>query len=260
MVPLRHPAALVVAHPGHELRVFGWLEQVKPFVFVLTDGSGRGASRLESTTRLLTTAGARPGAIYGRFSDREVYAALLGGEVDRFVSLAQELAAALREAGVETVAGDALEGFNPTHDLCRLVVDAAVARLAREARPVLNLQFPLEDHPAGEAPGERDPLDRLALYLDEEVFERKLAAARAYPEMAEEVETALARFGPDAFRHEHLTPATTRAVAALYEEKPFFERHGERRVAEGHYRDVLRGREHLVPVAAALERWANSPR
>lgn len=31
-------AALVVAHPGHELRVYGWLEQARPRVFVLTDG------------------------------------------------------------------------------------------------------------------------------------------------------------------------------------------------------------------------------
>jgi AcrR family transcriptional regulator len=239
----------VVAHPGHELRIHGWLEKVRPVVFVLTDGSGRGAPRLESTTRLLAKAGATPGSIYGRFSDREIYSALLAGETDRFVELAAELATALREAGIQTVAGDALEGFNPGHDLCRLLIDAAVARLAREGRPLLNLQFPLEEHPAGDGLG--NPLD-----LDDEAFARKLAAARAYPEMAGEVEAALARFGSAAFRQEHLTPAVSLPIAALYEEKPFFERHGERRVAEGHYREVLRGRQHLVPIAAALERWA----
>jgi hypothetical protein len=31
-------AALVVAHPGHELRVFHWLRLARPCVFVLTDG------------------------------------------------------------------------------------------------------------------------------------------------------------------------------------------------------------------------------
>src|SRR5438034_752023 len=30
-------AALFIAHPGHELLVHGWLELVRPFVFVLTD-------------------------------------------------------------------------------------------------------------------------------------------------------------------------------------------------------------------------------
>src|SRR4051794_29308473 len=60
--PLRLPrgrAALVVAHPGHELRVHGWIEAVRPLVHVLTDGSGSsGRSRLESTRRVLGPTGA----------------------------------------------------------------------------------------------------------------------------------------------------------------------------------------------------------
>src|SRR4029077_12021317 len=63
-------AALVVAHPGHELRVHGWLERHRPVVFVLTDGSGSTASsRLHSTQRILLRAEARQGSIFGRFSD-----------------------------------------------------------------------------------------------------------------------------------------------------------------------------------------------
>jgi hypothetical protein len=47
-------SALIIAHPGHEIRVHGWLERAKPVVYVLTDGSGRsGQSRLASTARLL---------------------------------------------------------------------------------------------------------------------------------------------------------------------------------------------------------------
>ena len=261
-VPRHKPAALVVAHPGHELRVHGWLERARPLVFVLTDGSGRGAPRLDSTTRLLAAAGAAPGSIYGRFSDRGCYSALLGGEIERFVALAEELAEALRDAGTETVAGDALEGFNPSHDVCRLVVDAAVARLGREGRDLVNLQFPLESHPDGGTGQADEPAARLGLdlYLDDDAFDRKLAAARAYPEMAGEVEAAFARFGPAAFRHERLAPAATPPLELLYRTTPFFESHGERRVAEGHYREVLRGRKHLGPVAAGLGEWAQGSR
>ncbi len=71
-------AALVVAHPGHELRVHHWMERARPVVFVLTDGSGSAhSSRLASTTAVLEQAGARPGSIYGRLSDRDLYRALL---------------------------------------------------------------------------------------------------------------------------------------------------------------------------------------
>ena len=31
---------LVIAHPGHELRLYGWIAQTKPLVCILTDGSG----------------------------------------------------------------------------------------------------------------------------------------------------------------------------------------------------------------------------
>src|SRR5260221_8686768 len=49
--------ALIIAHPGHELRVHRWLEKTRPLVLVLTDGSGRTAqSRLASTTRILKQA------------------------------------------------------------------------------------------------------------------------------------------------------------------------------------------------------------
>lgn len=50
MMPVSVPGAragLMIAHPGHELLVHGWLEVAHPRVFVLTDGSGRCAqSRL----------------------------------------------------------------------------------------------------------------------------------------------------------------------------------------------------------------------
>ena len=46
---IRKRCALVVAHPGHELRVYGWLALRKPDVYILTDGSGHtGNSRLDS--------------------------------------------------------------------------------------------------------------------------------------------------------------------------------------------------------------------
>ena len=40
-------AALILGHPGHELRVYGWTRSIRPLTFVITDGSGAsGISRL----------------------------------------------------------------------------------------------------------------------------------------------------------------------------------------------------------------------
>src|SRR6185436_19702280 len=120
-------AALVVAHPSHELRLHGWLEQVKPYVCVLTDGGGRaGEPRLDRTTEVLSRAGARQGTIYGRLADLEVYSAILNGEVELFTELVEELAQAFVNERIEYVVGDAAVGYNVTHDMCRIVIGAAV--------------------------------------------------------------------------------------------------------------------------------------
>jgi hypothetical protein len=51
--PAAHQWMVVVAHPGHELRVLDFIARTSPLVAVLTDGSAStGRSRLEQTTAL----------------------------------------------------------------------------------------------------------------------------------------------------------------------------------------------------------------
>lgn len=253
MPPLSSVAALVIAHPGHELRVHGWLERERPEVFVLTDGSGStGESRVSSTVEVLRRAGARPGSLLGRFSDRELYEVMLEGRIEVLTGLARELADALIERGVDTVAADAIEGFNPSHDVCRLVADAAVALARRRTgRAIASYDFLLEGRPDTFSANGSSPV--LRLELEDGALERKLAAARSYPEMASEVERAFERHGAGAFRVECLRPADPEAdVEALIEEPPYYETYGERQVAAGRYPRVLRFREHFLPLARAL--------
>jgi hypothetical protein len=249
-------AAVVVAHPGHELRVHGWLERHRPIVFVLTDGSGGGAgSRLESTRRVVRNAGATEGSIFGRISDRDLYAAMMRGDQAFFIALADELAAAVVAADRDLVVCDAREGYNSAHDLCWYLVEAAVA-LASHAggRRVTTLEFPLAGAPAQAAAVAVNGSVRLA--LDAAAFERKMAAAFAYPEMAGELQAALARFSADAFRVECLTPAN-HAVGAEYVPgaAPFYETYGEQQVAAGVYATVLREREHMMPLVTSLRQY-----
>src|ERR1700738_2846371 len=136
-------AALVIAHPGHELRVHHWLEQARPLVLVLTDGSGRtDRSRLASTTVALQRVGAVPGQLYGRFSDREFYRMILAADPAPFFALAEEIARVLDGEAIDYVAGDAVEGFNPGHDVCRLLLNAALLRIEQaNSRSLRNYEF-----------------------------------------------------------------------------------------------------------------------
>jgi hypothetical protein len=267
-------AAIVVAHPGHEVRIHGWLERENPTVFILTDGSGRvGQPRIESTKDYLKRFGLQHGSIFGRFTDREVYRAVLARDFRLFLRLSEELADAFAEARVTRVAGDASEGYNSTHDIARLITNAAVEMASRTSRaPIANYEFPVVHRPDHCKEFLRP--SALWLQLDDELFKRKLGAAfEFYPELAAESRDSLrgnghqavfdhfklrrdehaatALEGLDMFRVECLRPVSTNEPP-FESEKPFYELQGEMRVSEGAYEEVIRYGEHIRPLAEAL--------
>jgi hypothetical protein len=267
-------AAVVVAHPGHEVRIHGWLEKERPLVFVLTDGAGRaGQPRIASTAEYLQRFGMRPGRVFARFTDAEVYRLVLARDFRPFLRLSEELAEAFVEAGVGRVAGDAAEGYTTSHDVARIVTNAAVEMAGRASgRTLANYDFTLVKRP-DHCP---EPLraDAVWLRLDDEAFARKLGAAfEFYPELAAETRDALSGEGHEAavdyfklnddehaatdlagldmFRVECLRPVS-KGDRPFDSEKPFYERRGEEKVARGFYGQVIRYREHIRPLADAV--------
>lgn len=242
---------LVIAHPGHELRVHGWLETTRPEVWVLTDGSGHtGRSRIASTTRVLAAAGAAPGPVYGQMTDVDLYNAVLNLEHRPFTSIVDQLAQAVLRDDVECIAGDAEEGYNPAHDICRLVINAATDLVElRTDKRIPSYDFTLVGAPQRGADEHR--AHALWLDLDDAAFARKLSAAHNYPELQAEVESALSVTDAANFRLEYLRLVDSH-TRAPFAGRPFYEEYGERQVQAGHYSHVLRYREHMLPLAAAL--------
>ena len=266
---------LFVAHPGHELCVHGWLSSTQPKVFVLTDGSGHGKqSRIGSTSKLLGRVGAQPGSIYGRFTDAGLYELILGQDSQPLLRVVDEFADAIVTERPSTVAGDAIEGYNPSHDLCRLIINAAVTIARRSGWEVVNRDFLLA-RPHVVTNGNR----AVHFELDDAAFTRKLEAARAFPELQSEIEAAFAGQllslqeypqldrswiannegrGINVYRTEVLRLVHENG----YEEEflndvPFYERYGELRVADGYYHSVIRYRDHILPLAETLSKHAH---
>jgi hypothetical protein len=159
---------------------------------VLTDGGGRSNEpRLERTTEVLARAGATPGAIYGRLADLDVYSSILNGDAELFASIVEELCQAFVNERIEYVVGDAAEGYNVTHDICRVMIGAAVEMAERRYdHRVQNFDFAVVGPPE-ECPDEvRD--EAIWLQLDDDAFNRKIDAARSYtPKLATDIEAAL---------------------------------------------------------------------
>ncbi|MEO6325532.1 MAG: hypothetical protein ABIT01_10800 [Thermoanaerobaculia bacterium] len=254
--PEHGKTALVVAHPGHELRVHGLVSRLRPLVFILTDGSGRtGRSRLPASLELLAQAGARPGEIFGLFSDHELYEALLARDASPFIEIVERLRDSFVHSGLERVLGDACEGYNPAHDVCRLLIDAAVTQARAAGATIGSFAFSLVGPPDGGAL-HASSVERIPLSPEE--FASKLQAANRYEGLDDEVRRALAVDGAEAFRTEwiwEVDPATSG--------KPFsgalpYETFGEERVKSRFYREVIRYDTHIRPLAEALAAMSRS--
>ena len=248
--------AMIVGHPGHELMVYHWMEKVQPIYFCLTEGSGgSSASRLHSSLHILDSLGLSRGSIVGRYKDKELYQLILGTRTDVFVELVRELADTMIDAEIDSVIGDAIEGFNPVHDICRFLIDGAVNRVGNlTGRIVRNYDFVLDSQP--DSCPEHLRGKAKWLNLDEAALERKLNAARTYPELKGEVEGALARFGRQAFSRECFRPAATHVMTKQFEKLiPDYERYGIMRVNEGRYTEVIRYRQHICPIVEAIDEF-----
>lgn len=233
---------LLVAHPGHELLLHGWISRNKPVVHVLTDGAADSSgTRLGRTTDLLRDLGARTGAIFGRLSDREAYDMILERNTALLVSLVEELAAQLERDRPAILVGDAVEGYNPVHDLCRLIAGAAIVKAGV---PTKQYEYAVVHHPHSFDGAIEIELDA-AEYAAK--MERALGQAAALTDIGE----LLSEHGADAYRREALRPVVD-WTAMDGGAPPLYERYGEERVAAHRYTTVIRRSEHMLPLRDAL--------
>jgi hypothetical protein len=227
---------LLVAHPGHELQLHGWMARERPLLCILTDGSGgEEGDRTAFSRELAQGVGAACGPVFGPRSDRDWYAAIRGGEATPFLAVLEAVVMAAPDAPL--VVADPPEGYNPMHDLAAALGEALAARLGARLAT-----YPLMAPEAGA------PVAELALSPAERAA--KHAAALAYAPLAGEVSALLAR-QPDALDAERLCsmPAPWPEEAC---ERAEYERIGRQRVAAGRYAEPIRFARHIAPLAAAI--------
>jgi hypothetical protein len=189
-------------------------------------------------------------------SDAEIYGVMLERNVPAILPLVDALARSFLRYKIDCVVGDAAEGFNPTHDLCRGLVNAAVLLAERmSGRKIANFEFCLSEW---EQNG-HDPLhdDRCVHWtLDQRRLDQKIEAAEQYAELKKEVQRAIAQRGKRYFRVECLRRADT-SSRDFNGGKPAYEVWGEQRVAEGRYQTVIRFQQHLLPLTEAILDYAS---
>lgn len=256
-----HPATtpcrslFIGSHPGQELMVFGWMVENKPDVFILTDGSGaRDRPRIDSSRRVLESAGIVPGGLFGGHADKALYGHLVGHNGSFFVDLAEMVANHILGRGIQLVVAPAADGYNPVQDALRLVVDAA-CRLAAQhgVRNLENRGVHLQARPEE---GMSDRLSRVVI-LEDDTLARKVELARSFQGIEAVTENLLDTFGTEAYRVEVLRRVTRPLMVPCVE--PDYEKHGAERVAAGLYPTLIRYADHLAPVNWALRSHLEGP-
>ncbi|HLJ30059.1 MAG TPA: hypothetical protein VKY85_25360 [Candidatus Angelobacter sp.] len=255
---IRHPA-LVAGHPGHELRVFGWMSACRPRVYLISDGSGsQGIARTSSSAAAIAQLGCERGEIFGAISDATVYCILREGNPSLFLRLVDQMASSFVKHEIDFVAGDAAEGFNPTHDLCRTLINAAVTMAERASgRAIANFEFCLTEW-EDNCPDLPHDHRCIHLVLDDNSLSQKLTAAEGYIELKEETQRAIDSRGEEYFRVECLRRVTDPAWPLRNSARRLYEIWGETRVAEGKYQSVIRFKEHVLPVLTSILDYAAS--
>lgn len=238
---------LILAHPGHELRLFNWLERHRPLVFVLSDGSGGDSeARTRFTLDMLERTGASAGGIFGPMPDRAWYDALLRRDATPFADAAFAMAAAARRHAPPLIVSDAVDGYNPLHDIAEAIGAAVTRRLRAEGLAPRHLAAPATAGAIG--------LPADSWTLDEAAASRKRAAADAYPPLAEEVRRVLSA-EPDALRTERLLLPGFDWPGSW---SPGWEEFGRRRVAEGRFAEAITYAGHVLPVVRSLFAWSEA--
>lgn len=280
--------ALCIAHPGHELRLHGFLEQARPFVWILTDGSLRtGQDMMMDSIKAISKAIKHGIKVNPKdnswnrvfcltfpdnpeqfhINDSQIYLEILI-RTDFFISFIDFIANNLIKYKIDYLIADASEGTNVCHEAMRIMADMAIAIVKKKTgKKILNYDFSI-DKPFNNIINE----DCIRIELDEDAIDRKLDAMLKFtlaltdlkPNVSldynliielgkmsngpEQIKQIIKEINPDFLKYEYLRPYTFSEPT----EKSLYETLGEKAVASGKYMQVITYEKHLKPLREKL--------
>lgn len=235
-------AALVIAHPAHEVRILRWLSLVRPHVYILTQGSRSGAdsTRRAASERLIETHGATVEKDWAGAWDRDLYDMLLDGNYAPLLEWADQLTDDFIAREVDLVVSDSWQHYNVAHELTYVIAALAVQR-TREAlgREVTLITYPVVALSMSPAAPIAPTVARFE--LNQAAVSAKRAAMEQIPDIAAEVSAIDAAEGREAHALETFSAALPLgSILRTPRDAPLYEVFGLERVNAGIYTDVVR--------------------
>jgi len=169
---------MIFGHPGHELALFGLLQRHRPAVVVITDGGA--PERLEQSRHGLEFIGLSDRVQYLGFSEASFYDAFLSRDGEFFFDVARAVQAEVERVRPAQIFCDAVEFYNPVHDITLPIVKWAARGLPRAQLFEIPLVYQLPGTDEERYSVQRVPPAlqerRLTFYIQEEELRKKIHA------------------------------------------------------------------------------------
>jgi hypothetical protein len=245
---------MVFSHPNHEIAVLGTIDRLRPHIVFLTDGGGE--DRMAQSAKGLASYVGPEKLHFLRHSETSFYDALLDQNVALFASVAEQVRAVVTESDAEAIYCDAVEFYNPVHDMALPIVRAALN--GREELPVY--EVPLVHQRASDLGFEmqRVPhaLDSEAIWseLTDAEFSRKVDTLRAgtYRALLDQMGEIIFAALPERGRREQLLPARKRLPKPAPDQFLRYDERGRELKSTGQVREAIVYGDHYAPMFACL--------
>lgn len=249
-----HTAA-VFSHPNHELAIFGLIQRLRPSIIVyLTDGGGQ--TRVSETKAGLRSINLLNHATFLNYPEQSFYESLLARD-SRFYSRVVDRVSKLLEAvRPSQVLCDAVEFYNPVHDLALPIVRAAL----RARSEVAVFEVPLcyqESRNPDDYEIQRLPVSRansqVEVHLTATELEKKLDARdHIYSALLKQMGPLISQLTRAHLGLEVVATASSSLPEPDSDRILRYEWRGELLRSRGKVKDVITYSRHFLPVASPL--------
>lgn len=245
---------LFIGHPGHELLAYKFMCIHKPEVIFLTGGSSSdNISRIHQSIKLVKSLGLKVHFPIEPFMDRDIYDLILSKSTDDFLKIKSALKKFVIENSIKRIVGDALEGFNPSHDICRYLINSIVTEVKNEIDVTIdNYEFFQENVSQNKTLLKSD--EDIQIKLNKKEFDNKLKVCLDYSEIKFELDKFINLYGEDFFMIEYFRKIKNTEQIKTWDSKyPYYEEFGRKRIKEGTYSELISFENHMKIIALALQ-------
>jgi hypothetical protein len=245
---------VVFSHPNHELAIFGLLQWLRPRLIYLTDGGGE--KRVEQTRQGLKSIDLLDHAYFLNYTEASFYEALLACDLGFYEEVASQLRAQFQVIRPLQILCDAIEFYNPVHDMSLPLVRAAL----REPAGAEIFEVPLVYQKLGEAETyelQRMSASRRGEQIQFQLSPQELAAKmrardQVYTMLVDQMGPLLLETPRTHFALEVVGPACSSLPKPGIENFLRYERRAEMLLGRGEIEAKITYAQHYLPLTTSL--------